>query len=233
MDRSTLLELYRHVDALDAPAFAAAFVERGSMTFGNQPPAQGRDAIRRGLEAFFVLLDGMTHEVLGLWPFDDGFAMEARVHYRVKGVAEPVAVSGATLLRTEGDRLVDVRVYYDLAPVFAAAQGARVPEHPEGEVQVEHHQRGDHRGAFVVERGGETLAEMTYSMAGDHLMLIDHTEVGDALRGRGVARRLLDRAVAFAREHHHQVIPVCPYASAQFARDPSIRDVLSPRPGAR
>jgi len=55
-----------------------------------------------------------------------------------------------------------------------------------------------------------------------------HTEVGPRLQGRGVARRLLDAAVAWARETNTRLAATCPYAKAQFAKDASIRDVYDP-----
>ena len=60
-------------------------------------------------------------------------------------------------------------------------------------------------------------------------MIVDHTEVDDALQGMGIARKLLDRTVAWARETGTKIIATCPYAKAQFARDASIRDVLQPQ----
>ena len=89
------------------------------------------------------------------------------------------------------------------------------------------HEETGHRGAFYIEREGTRLAEMTYSRANATLVVIDHTEVDKSLAGHGVARRLLDAAVAWARETHTKVMATCPYASAQFAKDPSIRDVLA------
>lgn len=88
-------------------------------------------------------------------------------------------------------------------------------------------EESDGRGAFFVERGGARLAEMTYSRAAPDLVIIDHTEVNEALRGLGVARRLLDTAIAWARETKTRVIATCPYAKSQFDKDPSIRDVLA------
>jgi predicted GNAT family acetyltransferase len=93
-------------------------------------------------------------------------------------------------------------------------------------IEIEHAEE-DGRGAFFVARQGIRLAQMTYSRAGDDLIIIDHTEVHDALQGHGVARRLLDTAVAWARATKTRVIATCPYAKAQFDRDPSIRDVLA------
>lgn len=89
------------------------------------------------------------------------------------------------------------------------------------------HKEVGHRGAFFYLRDGRSLAQMTYSRTGEALVIIDHTEVDDSLKGQGVARRLLDALVAWARETHTRVMATCPYASAQFARDPSIRDVLA------
>ena len=89
------------------------------------------------------------------------------------------------------------------------------------------HEESGHRGAFFIAQDGKRLAEMTYSRANDALVIIDHTEVDARLSGQGVARKLLDAAVAWARETHTKVLATCPYASAQFARDPSIRDVLA------
>jgi predicted GNAT family acetyltransferase len=93
-------------------------------------------------------------------------------------------------------------------------------------VEVEHSEE-EGRGAFFVAREGVRLAEMTYSRAGDDLVIIDHTEVDERLRGLGVARRLLDAAVAWARETKTRVMATCPYAKAQFERDASIRDVFA------
>lgn len=95
-----------------------------------------------------------------------------------------------------------------------------------GDIAIEHEEI-DGRGAFHVERQGVRLAEMTYSRTGRLLAIIDHTEVNDALRGLGVARRLLDAAVAWARATGTRFAVTCPYASAQFAKDASIRDVLA------
>ena len=51
------------------------------------------------------------------------------------------------------------------------------------------------KGAFIIKRDNERLAEMTYSKAGDNLIIIDHTEVSDALRGKGVGIKLFTAAV--------------------------------------
>lgn len=92
--------------------------------------------------------------------------------------------------------------------------------------EIEHEER-EHRGAFFIDRGGDRVATLTYSRLSPTLAIIDHTEVDAALEGQGVGRSLLDAAVAWAREDGTRFKVTCPFAKAQFARDPSIRDVLA------
>ncbi|WP_108659991.1 DUF5996 family protein [Acuticoccus kandeliae] len=69
-------------------------------------------------------------------------------------------------------------------------------------------------------------AEMTYSRAGNGLIIIDHTEVPAALRGRKVGERLVRQAIEDARRDGVSIIPLCPFAKAQIERHPEWQDVL-------
>lgn len=88
------------------------------------------------------------------------------------------------------------------------------------------HEIDGSKGAFRIRETGKIQAEMTYSRAGEKLMIIDHTEISDALQGKGVGRKLLQNAVDFARTNEIKILPLCPYAKSVFDKDPSIRDVL-------
>jgi hypothetical protein len=90
---------------------------------------------------------------------------------------------------------------------------------------VGHHRTG-HRGAFFIERDGRRLAEMTYTVAGSRV-IIDHTQVDDALRGTGAGRRLVEAAVAWARRENARLLPLCPFARSVFDKAPEWRDVLA------
>lgn len=83
------------------------------------------------------------------------------------------------------------------------------------------------KGAFIIKENGERLAEMTYSKAGDKLIIIDHTEVSDKLRGHGAGKKLVIEAVAYARANNIKILPLCPFAKAVFDRTPEFQDVLS------
>jgi predicted GNAT family acetyltransferase len=69
-------------------------------------------------------------------------------------------------------------------------------------------------------------AEMTYSRASTTLIIIDHTEVAAALRGRKVGEQLVRQAIEDARREGVAIIPLCPFAKAQIDRHPEWQDVL-------
>ena len=85
---------------------------------------------------------------------------------------------------------------------------------------------GAAKGRYRLVVGG-IEAEMTYSKAGAGLIIIDHTAVPDALRGRKIGERLVRQAVEDARRDAVAIIALCPFAKAQFARHPDWQDVLS------
>ena len=82
-----------------------------------------------------------------------------------------------------------------------------------------------HKGAFGIERGGRRLATMTYSMAGD-IIIIDHTEVDALLKGTGAGAKLVAAAVAWARAERRRIMPLCPFAKSVFEKTPEYADVL-------
>ena len=86
----------------------------------------------------------------------------------------------------------------------------------------------DHRGRYVARvEGAAEHAEMTFSRANPHLIIIDHTEVPDALRGRGLGEALVRRAVADARASATRIVPLCPFAASVFRRHADLADVLA------
>lgn len=89
------------------------------------------------------------------------------------------------------------------------------------------HEEHAHGGVFLVAQRGVRVAEMTYRRTGEQVVVIDHTFVDEQLRGHGMARKLLDAAVAWARASGNMIVPSCSYVTLQFARDNSIRDVLA------
>ena len=70
-------------------------------------------------------------------------------------------------------------------------------------------------------------AELTYSRASDALIIIDHTGVPDAYRGQNIGVALVQRAVEDARKGGYKILPLCPFAAAQFRRHSEWANVLN------
>jgi len=87
-------------------------------------------------------------------------------------------------------------------------------------------EKSEHKGAFFIEKDGERAAEMTFTMAGEKRMIIDHTEVGDSLRGTGAGKKLVFAGVEYARENGLKLLPLCPFAKAIIDKTPELQDVL-------
>ncbi|MEX1250781.1 MAG: GNAT family N-acetyltransferase [Hyphomonas sp.] len=75
-------------------------------------------------------------------------------------------------------------------------------------------------GRYLTTIDGQT-AGMTYSRAGTTRIIIDHTGVPDALRGKGAGQALVQCAAGI------KIIPLCPFAKAQIGKHPEWQDVLA------
>lgn len=93
-------------------------------------------------------------------------------------------------------------------------------------MRIQHQQNGS-KGIFFIEEYNKRLAEMTYTIAAPDILIIDHTEVDDLLRGKNVGFTLVTHAAGFAREHNYRIIPLCPFAKAIMEKNNSLfTDVL-------
>jgi predicted GNAT family acetyltransferase len=92
------------------------------------------------------------------------------------------------------------------------------------EIELEDH---GSKGRYVLRGPDGAEAEMTFTKIGDQKIIIDHTLVPDAFRGKGAGLRLVTRAVEDARTAGKKIIPLCPFAAAQFQRHHEWADVLT------
>ena len=76
----------------------------------------------------------------------------------------------------------------------------------------------------LTEQGLTAFAE--YRLDGDRV-IVPHVETPPALRGQGVAGRLMGGLLAILRERGQKIVPVCPYAEAFMKRHPEEQDLLA------
>src|SRR4051795_9653597 len=77
------------------------------------------------------------------------------------------------------------------------------------------------------------LARLMYERAGGRLILI-HTEVPDALAGRGIGSALARTALDDAGARQLRVVPRCPFVRSYIERHPEYRSLVTghPAPGS-
>ncbi|MBD9368117.1 GNAT family N-acetyltransferase [Xanthomonas sp. XNM01] len=68
-------------------------------------------------------------------------------------------------------------------------------------------------------------AELTYRQSGER-MVIDHTGVPAQIGGRGIAGRLVQVALEYARARGWRVVPACSYAATWIERHPEYQGLV-------
>jgi uncharacterized protein len=85
------------------------------------------------------------------------------------------------------------------------------------EIRLELNDKG--HGSFYIMEENDRIAFMEIGI-GEGRLTAYHTEVSPKAEGKGLAKKLLSYMVAYARQHHLKVIPLCPFVNAQFKRHP-------------
>ena len=70
-------------------------------------------------------------------------------------------------------------------------------------------------GFFIFGENGDELAKLTYRKEGEKLYF-ESTVVSSELRGQGIAGKLLDAGVEYARENGYKIVPICSYIVKKF-----------------
>ena len=84
-----------------------------------------------------------------------------------------------------------------------------------GEVVVENNES---RHRFEIRMDGH-LAKLNYRVNDGEIDLI-HTEVAEELGGRGLGNKLVEAALAYARDNKLKVVPSCSFVSKYLSRHP-------------
>jgi uncharacterized protein len=77
------------------------------------------------------------------------------------------------------------------------------------------------KGAFIIKDGEEQIGEMVIAISGTRLTVY-HTEIIPKAEGKGLAKLLLKKMLAYAREHQLKVRPLCLYVLMQFKKNPEL-----------
>lgn len=86
--------------------------------------------------------------------------------------------------------------------------------------------KGDHK-FYIGEDEQNPIAEITYKDKDEQTIIADHTYVSDQLRGQGIAGKLLNELIAFAREENKLIVPECSYVKAKMEKSSELQDLIA------
>ena len=81
------------------------------------------------------------------------------------------------------------------------------------------------RSRFELEEGGET-AYLEFDMDSAGWITLLHTEVPEALRGRGLAGMLAKTGLEYARDNNLKVDVVCPLVANYLSKHPEFQGLV-------
>lgn len=85
----------------------------------------------------------------------------------------------------------------------------------------------ENEGEFFYRENEEVLAKMTYVIdERKNEMIINHTNVDPALKGKGIGALMVEKGIQFAREHKYKIVPLCPFVNTLIKRKPEWQDVI-------
>jgi ketosteroid isomerase-like protein len=107
------------MDNLDIDAYAAFLAEDCEMQFGNNPVVKGKKDVVEGLKAFWAMIDGDEHNLQNIFGDDRNFVLEAFNTFKRKD-GKTVTIPAVAITERNAEELVtSVRLFMDIAPIFA------------------------------------------------------------------------------------------------------------------
>lgn len=112
---------YDDVDHMRMDEWVARHTDDIVVTFGNNPPARGKEQIAENIGYLWSTIDGLKHNFVNTFEVDGTTILELKVDYTRKD-GDLVTVPCTTIIHRTGELVDSMRIYIDLAPVFAEAQ---------------------------------------------------------------------------------------------------------------
>ncbi|MGC5172751.1 nuclear transport factor 2 family protein [Microbacterium sp. DT81.1] len=113
---------YDAMETNDPARYSAYYAEDITLTFGNEAPIHGRQAVTEAFDGVLSRFRSLQHELVNVWSEAAGVVIfESIGTWNLHG-GESVSVPACSVFTIRGDRLTDLRIYVDNGPVFAALE---------------------------------------------------------------------------------------------------------------
>ena len=109
--------VFAKVDAMDSKGFASFLTPDSTFVFCNWPAAEGPEAAEQAVANFFAGIDGIAHEIQGVWESGDTVIVRLGVTYDRKD-GTSITLPCANIWQLKDNKISDYRIYMDVNPVF-------------------------------------------------------------------------------------------------------------------
>ena len=86
--------------------------------------------------------------------------------------------------------------------------------------------RNDDKKRFELEVDGHT-AFIEFIIDKDNIMYLTHTEVPNALGGKGVGKNIVEQTLNYMKDNNYKLAPLCPFVAAFLKRNPDWQSILA------
>ena len=113
-----LREYYDDVDNMRLDEFVNRHTDDVVVKFANSPAAIGKEEVAHAIGGFWQMIGGLRHDFVNVYNDGDSTILEADIDYERKDGSH-VTVPSTSVLHRRGPLVDQLRIYLDLAPVFA------------------------------------------------------------------------------------------------------------------
>jgi hypothetical protein len=111
VERSPLADLLSALDKLDVDNAMALCAPDCSLMTADGRRAEGSEATRELLQAFFSQVRSLTHDIVSQWQFEDVWIAELLANYELTDWLKIERLPRAIVVRAATDGIREVRVY--------------------------------------------------------------------------------------------------------------------------
>ncbi|MCL5874492.1 MAG: nuclear transport factor 2 family protein [Candidatus Thermoplasmatota archaeon] len=113
-------DVFKVADKMDAVAFSELLTTDVKFRFSNNDLWTGREAVISGLNYLFSKINGLRHDLKGIYVKGVGYAVEAIANYTMKD-GKVISLPVVSVLKYRGSSVEDYRIYMDISPVMTYA----------------------------------------------------------------------------------------------------------------
>ena len=80
---------------------------------------------------------------------------------------------------------------------------------------------------YIGDNKDKPKAFISFEDGKDNEIVVTHTVVDPELRGQGIAGKLVEEVIEFAKKENRKIIPICSYVVDYFQKHPEHEDLLA------